>query len=1013
MCVLENSKISWPGQERTPKILSHASRHWGTAVRWSIMSIASRNCITVLSMHTAMRESSLGKLMAKPFKTPSNELADIAVNHFAIQHAREQVSHSSKPVDTICQDKGQMVHTSHSSHGHTPSAPSKDCPNCTQQHPAGRANCPSCDFLCSKCDKMGHWGPKCCGGKPLQSRNAPPPGSQQRKSRCPPRNHNNCQGQKNMTDTIDVREDHNPQDKIALHYIQPNMTVRNTHPEEITVQDVCAPQCNEAYTTIQLPASASRKGTASLPIKVDSRAGGNMLPCCVFWCLYPDQISPAGLPTGLDHISTRLTTYNGSHIPLYGALCGPITWQPDHPGSQPCRVNTYWYIADTPGPAILGLPSSGKLAVMKMNCAITVRQPGTHPAPVSTTAATTKPATVPEADKPIRSTDDLINEFPDRFKGIGRFPGKYKIWLCHDAHPMIHAPRKFPITLCPKVKEHLNKMECLGVITCVDEPMDWVSSITYIQKANGKLHLSLDPRDLNNAIHHDHHKTPTVEEVAHEFAHSCFFTKLDAHHGYWSIILDQDSSLLTTFNSPFGRYHFLQLLFGLVCSQDIFQKKMDQILEQCQGCIRITDDITIHGCTEAEHDACLWDLMRIAHKYDLVFNPQKTHMKAQAINFFGCLYNANGVHPDLGKVDIVHALPGPTNITELQEFLGLVTYLSSFIPGLSTLTTPLQELLKKDSDFIWNCTYDTTFEQIKEAIISDTILRYFDPSLPMTIQVDASKVGLGAALLQNGKPVAFASKALTETEHQYANIEREILATVFGAERFHTYVYGQSFTIESDHKPLESISRKNLADTPAWLQCIMLCLQGYDFTIHCHPCKEMVIPETLSQFSPHPGPELPLDTAIHHTHIMPDCKEAFQQAFINDPKMRALANLIITGWPEDIKEVPHPLHPYWQHQETLTVKDSLVLWGEALVIPPTKRERTLHQLHQFHQGITKSQLLMHGSFFWPSINKAIEEVVCQCEACTQFQSQNAAAPLTPTPTPSLPWQMCATDIFTL
>ena len=88
----------------------------------------------------------LGKLMAKPFKTPSNELADIAVNHFAIQHAREQVSHSSKPVDTICQDKRWMVHTSHSSNGHTPPAPSKDCPNCTQQHQTGRANCPACWF---------------------------------------------------------------------------------------------------------------------------------------------------------------------------------------------------------------------------------------------------------------------------------------------------------------------------------------------------------------------------------------------------------------------------------------------------------------------------------------------------------------------------------------------------------------------------------------------------------------------------------------------------------------------------------------------------------------------------------------------------------------------------------------------------------------------------------------------------------------------------------------------------
>ena len=138
-----------------------------------------------------------------------------------------------------------------------------------------------------------------------------------------------------------------------------------------------------------------------------------------------------------------------------------------------------------------------------------------------------------------------------------------------------------------------------------------------------------------------------------------------------------------------------------------------------------------------------------------------------------------------------------------------------------------------------------------------------------------------------------------------------MLATVFGVERFHTYVYGWSFTIELDHKLFESISRKNLAYTPAWLQCMMLHLQGYDFTIHYCPGKEMVIPDTLPQFSPWPGPNLPLDITIHHAHIMPDCKAAFQQAFINNPEMQALADLIIAGWPEDIKEVPHPLCLYW------------------------------------------------------------------------------------------------------
>ena len=126
---------------------------------------------------------------------------------------------------------------------------------------------------------------------------------------------------------------------------------------------------------------------------------------------------------------------------------------------------------------------------------------------------------------------------------------------------------------------------------------------------------------------------------------------------------------------------------------------MDQFLEECPRCIRIANDITVSGHTEAEHDAHLQNLMPVACKYGVVFNPQRH-----------CLYNANGVHPDPEKVYAVHALPVLTNVTELQEFLCMVTYISPFIHGLSTLTAPLGELLRKDADFIWNASYEATFQ---------------------------------------------------------------------------------------------------------------------------------------------------------------------------------------------------------------------------------------------------------------------------------------------------------------
>ena len=178
---------------------------------------------------------------------------------------------------------------------------------------------------------------------------------------------------------------------------------------------------------------------------------------------------------------------------------------------------------------------------------------------------------------------------------------------------------------------------------------------------------------------------------------------------------------------------------------------------------------------------------------------------------------------------------------------------------------------------MWNPTYQEAFNQIKKLVCKDTTLRYFDVWKPVTVQVDASKKGFGAAFLQEGHPVTFASKALTPTEQQYANIEHEMLACVFRAEQFHTYVFGHAFTIESDHKPLEQINLKNLADTPAQLQQMLLRLQNYDITIKYCPGEEMLVADALSRYSSLVGLEVALDIAIHHVHITPKKKLEFQR----------------------------------------------------------------------------------------------------------------------------------------
>ena len=269
------------------------------------------------------------------------------------------------------------------------------------------------------------------------------------------------------------------------------------------------------------------------------------------------------------------------------------------------------------------------------------------------------------------------------------------------------------------------------------------------------------PKDLNKAIMRCHYKTPTMEELSHKLSGANSSLSWMQKNGNWSVKFDRESQLLTTFNSPFGRYCFQRMSFGLVMSHDMFQQKMDMI---CTGSLPLIDDVIIHGKTKEEHDLNLRKLMETARTAGLTFNSNKCAINQEQFRFFGAIFDKNGIHPDSLKVEEIKSLPRPTNITELQKVLGIITYMAPFIPRLSDLTANLRELLRKDIDYDWNKSHQKSLQEIKDLICKEMLLHYYDTSKKTVIQVDASSRSLGAALIQEGKPIAFASKSLTETE---------------------------------------------------------------------------------------------------------------------------------------------------------------------------------------------------------------------------------------------------------
>ena len=217
--------------------------------------------------------------------------------------------------------------------------------------------------------------------------------------------------------------------------------------------------------------------------------------------------------------------------------------------------------------------------------------------------------------------------------------------------------------------------------------------------------------------------------------------------------------------------------------------------------------------------------------------------------FFGGVFSAEGYSPDPEKFQGISKMTPPQTKQELQSFLGAVNYLQMFVPHLSSNTEALWALPKKENCFTWDENTNTCFQKIKSQLRKALLrpLRYYDWTKLVTLQCDASLKGLGACIIQDGQPIVFASKSLTDTETHYANIERELLAIIYGCEKFHMYLYGRTFIVETDHKPLEMISLKNLTVAPACLQRMLLHLQQYDLVITYQPGRDMLLADALSR----------------------------------------------------------------------------------------------------------------------------------------------------------------------
>ena len=321
-------------------------------------------------------------------------------------------------------------------------------------------------------------------------------------------------------------------------------------------------------------------------------------------------------------------------------------------------------------------------------------------------------------------------------------------------------------------------------------------------------------------------------------------------------------------------------------------------------------------------------------------------------------------------------------------------------------------LLKDDVEFVWEeNVHGECFKRVKAVIASAPVLKYFEPSVEAVLPCDASQHGLGACLMQNGQPVAYATRSLTETECNYVQMEKELLAIVFGVEKFESYLYGRKFKMETHHKPLESILKKSLLSAPKRLQRMMLHLQNFDFEGEYKKGTLLHLTDTLSRaYLPHGQ----VKCSKEDVFLMGNVRSPVEQGI---ESVHALSFVSIspqggqTGWPDTKEEVPFSVQGYFHFKDELSVQDGLVLKGERLVVPKSMSEEIKQKLHQSHLGIQGCLRRGRDVVYWPVKNKDIEDFISTCSVCKTCQADQQKEPMISHEIQSRPWEIVGCDLF--
>lgn len=398
------------------------------------------------------------------------------------------------------------------------------------------------------------------------------------------------------------------------------------------------------------------------------------------------------------------------------------------------------------------------------------------------------------------------------------------------------------------INNEVRKMLDLGVIEPSNAP--YSSPIVLIRKKDETVRFCIDFRQLNKVTVFDSEPMPNVEEMFSKLSQYKYFSKIDLSKGYWQVPLSEEAKDMTSFETTKGLFRFKVMPFGLVCAPATFCRLMRKVLDGVTCADSFVDDILVFSETWTQHLSALEQVFERLRQAGLTAKPTKCFIGYRDIECLGHLVGET-LKPIQAKVEAIQRAERPRTKKQVRSFLGVVGYYRKFIPNYSAIAGPLTDLTRKGqpNQIKWTDVQERSFNTLKQGLMGPPILKLPNLSETFILRTDSSDLGLGAVLLQEEDdcklPIAYASRKLLERERNYSVIEKECLAVVWGVAKFHRYLFGKEFVLETDHQPLLYLNKSKMANSR--LMRWALALQPYRMRIKAIPGRDNVGADYLSR----------------------------------------------------------------------------------------------------------------------------------------------------------------------